>query len=85
VDAAGWPAFDEEVARDETIEIPVQVNGKVRARILLPPDSGEAEMEAAALAAAPVRAHLQHAEVVKVVVARGRLVNIVVRARKDAS
>jgi leucyl-tRNA synthetase len=83
--AAGWPPFDEAVARDEMIEIPVQVNGKVRARILLPPDSDETEMEAAALAAAPVRPYLQGAEVVKVVVARGRLVNVVVKARKDAS
>jgi leucyl-tRNA synthetase len=37
--AAGWPSWDDEVAKDESIEIPVQVNGKVRARIEVPADS----------------------------------------------
>jgi leucyl-tRNA synthetase len=82
---AGWPAFDEDVARDEMIEVPVQVNGKVRARVLLPPDSEEAEMEASALSAPQVTPWLHGADVVKVVVAKGRLVNIVVRPRKEAS
>jgi leucyl-tRNA synthetase len=79
--AAGWPAFDEAAAREELIEVPVQVNGKVRARIMVPPDASEAEMRAEALAAAPVRAHLESAEILKVVVAKGRLVNIVVRPK----
>jgi leucyl-tRNA synthetase len=82
--AADWPEFDEAAARDEMIEIPVQVNGKLRGRILLPPDSDEAEMEAAALSAPQVKPHLDGI-VAKVIVARGRLVNIVVRPRKEAS
>jgi leucyl-tRNA synthetase len=77
--AAGWPTCDEEAARDEQIEIPVQVNGKLRARVTLAADASEDEMKAAALAAPPVQAYVNGAEVMKVVVANRRLVNIVVR------
>ena len=77
--AAGWPAYDEDAAREEEIEIPVQVNGKVRARVTLPAAASEDEMKAAALAAGPVQSYIDGAEVLKVVVANRRLVNIVVR------
>jgi leucyl-tRNA synthetase len=80
--AAGWPTWDEEVARDEEVEIPVQVNGKVRARVTLPADATEDAIKAAALEAPPTQPYLAGAEVVKVVVVRGRLVNIVVRPGK---
>ena len=77
--AAGWPAFDESAAREEAIEVPVQVNGKVRGRITLPAGASEAEMTQAAHAAAPIQPHLQGMTVVRTIVAPGRLVNIVVR------
>jgi leucyl-tRNA synthetase len=77
--AAGWPAFDAEAARDEEIEIPVQVNGKLRGRVTLPRDSPEAEIIAEALASPQVVPHLAGMEVVKTVVPNGRLVNIVVK------
>ena len=51
-------ACDEEAARDEEIEIPVQVNGKLRGRVTLPADAGEAEIEAAAMAVPAVQPHL---------------------------
>jgi leucyl-tRNA synthetase len=76
--AAGWPEADEAAAREEEIEIPVQVNGKVRDRITVPVDAGEEEIKAAALAAPGVQAHIAGKQVVKVIVARGRLVSIVV-------
>jgi leucyl-tRNA synthetase len=78
--AAGWPAADEAAAREEAIEIPVQINGKVRGRVTVAADAGDAEIERAALNAAAVRPHLEGKQVVKVIVARGRLVSIVVRA-----
>ena len=57
--AAGWPAFDEAAAREDEIEMPVQVNGKVRgAHPRCRQDASEAEMEAAARAAPPVAPHL---------------------------
>jgi leucyl-tRNA synthetase len=76
---AGWPAVDEEAARAEEIEVPVQVNGKLRARITLDAEASEADIQASALAAPHVKPHLDGQDVVKVVVANRRLVNIVVR------
>ena len=77
--AAGWPVADEAAAREEEIEIPVQVNGKVRDRVTVPADATEADIEAAALAAPAVQPHIAGKQIVKVIVARGRLVSIVVK------
>jgi leucyl-tRNA synthetase len=82
--AARWPEVDEDAARAEEIEVPVQVNGKVRARITLDAESSETEIQAAALAAPHVKPHLDGHEVVKVVIANRRLVNIVVKPRAEA-
>jgi leucyl-tRNA synthetase len=79
--AAGWPAVDEDAARAEEIEVPVQVNGKLRARITLDAEASEADIQATALAAPHVKPHLAGQDVVKVVVANRRLVNIVVRKK----
>jgi leucyl-tRNA synthetase len=76
---AAWPAFDADVARAEEVVIPVQVNGKVRSRIATAPDASEADLERLALADPGVQPYLKDREVTKVVVARGRLVSIVVR------
>jgi leucyl-tRNA synthetase len=81
VDAAGWPAFDADAALEDAIEIPVQVNGKVRGRVSVPRDSNEDEIRAAAFAA--VASYLDGMEIVKVVVPNGRLVSIVVRPKKS--
>jgi len=75
--AAGWPESDEAAAREESIEIPVQVNGKVRGRAVVPVDATEAAIQEAALEA--VRDNLAGREVVKVIVAKGRLVSVVVK------
>jgi len=82
VDAAGWPSFDPDAAREDSIEIPVQINGKLRARITVPAGSGDADIERVARDADQVRVHLANVDVVKVIVANGRLVNIVVRQGK---
>ena len=79
---AAWPVADEDAAKDEEIEIPVQVNGKLRGRVTLPADAPEAEIEAAAKALPAVQPFLADSEIVKVVVANRRLVNIVVRPKK---
>ncbi|HKV99376.1 MAG TPA: leucine--tRNA ligase [Vicinamibacterales bacterium] len=79
IGATGWPQFDEAVAREDEIEIPVQVNGKVRGRVTVPAGAGEAEIEAAALTSPQVQPHLAGKQVAKVIVARGRLVSIVVK------
>jgi leucyl-tRNA synthetase len=77
--AAGWPAADEAAAREDEMEIAVQVNGKVRGRITVAADAGEAQIEAAALAAPAIQPYLSGKQIVKVIVARGRLVSIVVK------
>jgi leucyl-tRNA synthetase len=79
--AAGWPAFDSGAAAEESLEIPVQVNGKVRGRVTVPAGSSEDEIRAAAFSAPSVTPHLAGMDVVKVVVPNGRLVSIVVRPR----
>ena len=76
--AAGWPSFDEAVAKPEEIVVPVQVNGKLRARLTVPVDIDEAGLERRALADPAVQAHTGGKRVVKVVIVRGRLVNVVV-------
>ncbi|MDW8242626.1 MAG: class I tRNA ligase family protein [Thermogemmata sp.] len=73
-----WPTYDPELLRDEQIEIPIQVNGKVRSRLLIAPDTDEATVQAAALADPAVQPYLSGRTVKMVKVVPGRLVNIVV-------
>jgi leucyl-tRNA synthetase len=75
---AVWPAVDESAAKAESIVVPVQVNGKVRGRLTVDPDASEAELERLALADPAIQPHLAGKTVKKVVVARGRLVSVVV-------
>jgi leucyl-tRNA synthetase len=75
---AGWPAFDEAVAKADQIVVPVQVNGKVRGRLTVPADATGDDLRSAALADPQVRAHLAGKEVRKLVVVPGKLVSIVV-------
>jgi leucyl-tRNA synthetase len=76
---ARWPEADAELARREALEIPVQINGKLRGRIQATPDTSEEELRAAALADEKVRGFIEGRQVVKVIVVPQRLVNIVVR------
>jgi leucyl-tRNA synthetase len=76
--SASWPEFRPEVARAAEIVVPVQINGKVRARLTVPADTSEQDLERLALGHAAVAAHIAGRTVTKVVVAAGRLVSIVV-------
>src|SRR5262245_26253748 len=76
---AAWPTWDEALTRDARIEIPVQVMGKVRGRITVPADADRAAVEAAALADPKVRAYISGKTIAKVVIAPGKMVNIVTR------
>jgi len=73
-----WPKVDEAAAKEDSIEIPVQINGKVRDRVIVPAEASEEEIRTAALAAEAVQKYLEGREPRKVIVANGRLVNIVV-------
>lgn len=74
-----WPSYDETLTREETIEIPVQVKGKLRGRIRVPAHAAANELEAAARADPRVAEWIAGKEIVKVVVVPGRMVNFVVK------
>jgi leucyl-tRNA synthetase len=76
--AARWPAFDADAAKAEELEIPVQVNGKLRSVVRVPPAIADAELEQIALADPNVQAHTAGKTVKKVVIVKGRLVSVVV-------
>src|SRR6185503_20197354 len=73
-----WPKVDEAAAKEDVIEIPVQVNGKVRDRITIPAEASEDEIRSAALASEAVQRYLEGKEPKKVIVANKRLVSVVV-------
>ncbi|HEY3381865.1 MAG TPA: leucine--tRNA ligase [Vicinamibacterales bacterium] len=75
--AAAWPTYDPVVARSSEIVVPVQVNGKLRSRLTVSPDTAEQTLKDLALADAAVRTHTAGKTVRKVIVAKGKLVNIV--------
>ena len=75
---AAWPAFDAEVAKADEVVVPVQVNGKLRARLQVPAGLSEDELRERALADPAVQAHTAGKTVRKVVVAKGPLVSVVV-------
>jgi len=76
---ARWPLADPALARREELEIPIQVNGKLRSRVIAALDISEEELRTAALADEKVRAFTDGHEVVKVIIVPQRLVNVVVR------
>jgi len=76
--AAGWPVYDEAVAKAEEIIVPVQINGKLRARLTVPADITDDQLRERALSDPQVLPHVQGKEIKKVVIVRGKLVSIVV-------
>ena len=74
---SGWPAYDAELAREQTVELAVQVNGKLRGTVRIPIDADQEQALAAALAV-PAIARFVTGPIKKVIFVRGRLLNIVV-------
>lgn len=74
-----WPEYDETKCVDNEIEIAVQVNGKIKARITVPADIDEAGAVSAAKENADVKAAIADKTIVKELYVKGRLVNIVVK------
>ena len=74
-----WPRFEEALAKEDELEIPVQVNGKLRAVVRMAADAEQDTMREAALAEPKIQAVMAGKQVVKVVVVPGKMVNIVVR------
>ncbi len=76
---APWPKYDPALAAEDEIEIPVQVNGKLRSVVVVPAAASEDQIKQAALANEKVRAATAGKQVVKIIVVPGKLVNIVVK------
>jgi leucyl-tRNA synthetase len=73
-----WPAYDENLIREDTLEVPVQINGKVRSKVNVTSDIGEDALRTTALSDERIRALIAGKQVRKVIVVPGKLVNIVV-------
>jgi leucyl-tRNA synthetase len=74
-----WPVFNADLARATDVEIPVQINGKLRTRISAPVGLDKAALESAARADEKVQALLDGATVVKVIAVPEKLINFVVK------
>jgi len=76
---APWPQYDPVLAKEEEVEIAIQVNGKIRSRIVVPAEAAEDQVRERALADEKVKAAIEGKEILKLLVVRGRLVNIAVK------
>jgi leucyl-tRNA synthetase len=74
-----WPSYDESMLKEDTVEVPVQINGKLRAKIVAPTGSDAAAIEKLARDDAKIAEQLTGKNVVKVIVVPGRMVNFVVK------
>jgi leucyl-tRNA synthetase len=74
-----WPEFDPALAKEDTIEVPVQINGKVRSKISVAAEIDQPGLEAAARADTKIAEQLAGRQVVKAIVVPGRLVNFVLK------
>ena len=77
-DHASWPTFDPEKLATDTVEIPVQVNGKLRATISLERGASEEVAKAAALADESVQRHIGEGSIRKTIHVPDRMLNLVV-------
>lgn len=77
--SAPWPVVDEKALVKDTVELVVQVNGKVRGKITVPADAPKQSIETAALQDANVQRFVEGAQVRKIIIVPGRLVNIVAK------
>jgi leucyl-tRNA synthetase len=74
-----WPKFDAELAKEEQIEIPVQVNGKLRSVVVVPAEATEDAIREAATSDEKVKSTTAGKQIVKIIVVPRKLVSIVVR------
>ncbi len=79
VSLATWPVAEERWLRDDTVEIPVQIQGKLRGRVVVPADADADAMRTAALADPRIAELLAGREIAKVIAVPGRLVNFVTK------
>jgi leucyl-tRNA synthetase len=76
---APWPKYDPALAKEDEIEIPVQINGKLRGRIVVPADASEDLVRTNAQSDEKIASMIAGKQIVKVIVVPGKLINIVVK------
>jgi leucyl-tRNA synthetase len=76
---ARWPQYDPALAKEEEIEIPVQISGKLRSRVTVPADAEESFVIERAMSDEKVKAAIAGKQVVKKIYVPGKMVNIVVK------
>ena len=76
---APWPKYDAELAKEEEIEIPVQISGKLRSRVTVPADAAEDFVLQRALADEKIKAAVAGKQIVKKIYVPGKMVNLVVK------
>jgi leucyl-tRNA synthetase len=76
---APWPKYDPALAKEEEVEVPVQVNGKLRSRVTVSVDASEAVVMEGALADEKVKAAIAGKQVVKKIYVPGKMLNLVVK------
>ena len=76
---APWPKYDAELAKEEELEIPVQINGKLRSRVVVPADAAESFVVERALADDKIKSAIAGRQIVKTIFVLGKLLNIVVK------
>jgi len=72
-----WPSFDPALCKEQQVEIAIQINGKIREKIMVAADDSEENIKAAALGSQKIAAELAGRQPKKVIVIKSRLVNIV--------
>jgi leucyl-tRNA synthetase len=75
---AHWPAFDEKYTREDTVELPIQINGRLRSKLIASITASKEELEETALADPKVRKHIGEGVIRKVIIVPRKLINIVV-------
>ena len=76
---SSWPVYDEEKTIDNEVTIGVQVNGKLRGEINISKDEDEEQIKRKALSNENVKKHLENKDIIKVIIVKGKIVNIVVK------
>ena len=74
-----WPTYDESMLVDETVEMAIQVNGKLRSKITVNKDEDQDVVKEMALSQDNIKAHTEGKNIVKVIVVPNKIVNIVVK------
>ncbi|MDR2708430.1 MAG: leucine--tRNA ligase [Elusimicrobiota bacterium] len=79
ISKGAWPEFDEKMIKDKIVEIPVQINAKVRGKILIPQGAGHEEVKKLALENERIQSYIEGKEIIKFIYIENKIVTLVIR------